>query len=366
MVAATLKEQVRARQFSGRRQAISWREVKAMSASVATTIPIGLREITIQDFRGIDHLQLSFADAHGGVSDIVVLAGPNGSGKTAVLEACLLATGNGHRIVGTTGPWAKRAGATDFPRIAAKVHRFDEEYSANYRGMDGLLHWHNETKGQTGSPGAIECLYFSSWRAPRLVGAVPITAGQAEKRPADVDANRLALGKQYLVNARAHALMRATALPARESSPYEMAITKLNQVWRRFYPDGPQQFTVEPVGSPEEGFDVFLTGPDQQRLPLDMLSSGQLELFTLFSSLLRLKFQRGLVVIDEPELHLDPQWHGLMLRALQHFLPQAQLIVATHSPQIYDSVFSFQRHFLIPPGDPRAIAWKSNTQGEEA
>ena len=46
-----------------------------MIASTMTKIPIGLREVTIQYFRGIDHLELTFPDTHSGVSDIVVLAG---------------------------------------------------------------------------------------------------------------------------------------------------------------------------------------------------------------------------------------------------------------------------------------------------
>lgn len=113
---------------------------------------------------------------------------------------------------------------------------------------------------------------------------------------------------------------------------------------------------------PSAGFDVFLTDPAKQRIPVDALSAGQLELFTLFGSLLLTDFTEGVVLIDEPELHLDPQWHRQMLRAIQTFLPKAQVIAATHSPQVYDSVFSFQRHFLVPESDPRAKAWAPNEE----
>jgi hypothetical protein len=52
-----------------------------------------------------------------------------------------------------------------------------------------------------------------------------------------------------------------------------------------------------------------------------------------------------------------------MLRAIRRFLPRVQIIVATHSPEVYDSVYSFQRHLLLPPGDPRNVTWKARPSG---
>ncbi len=64
--------------------------------------------------------------------------------------------------------------------------------------------------------------------------------------------------------------------------------------------------------------------------------------------------REGIVFIDEPELHLDPQWHAPIVRALMQLQPQAQFIVATHSPEIYDAAMSYERHFLVAEDDPRA------------
>jgi predicted ATP-binding protein involved in virulence len=73
--------------------------------------------------------------------------------------------------------------------------------------------------------------------------------------------------------------------------------------------------------------------------------------------MLAARFEGGIICIDEPELHLDPQWHALILQALRKLQPNSQFIVATHSPEVYESVLSFERHFLVPPEDPRAQAW---------
>ena len=62
---------------------------------MSTSGPPGVRllNLSVQDFRGIDSLQLDFTDASGEPIALAVLAGDNGCGKTTVLEAILLLLG---------------------------------------------------------------------------------------------------------------------------------------------------------------------------------------------------------------------------------------------------------------------------------
>jgi hypothetical protein len=206
-------------------------------------------------------------------------------------------------------------------------------------------------------------VYFSSWRSPKLVGSVPVTAGRRGKRPANTEENRLWLVKQFLVNAKAHAFMSGPG-QLEGISRFETSLKQLNEVWKAFHPGREQSFSVDPISDdPDAGFDVFLVGTAGARIPLDSLSSGQLELFAFFGEFLRLKFDAGVLIIDEPELHLDPQWHTMMLRAIRRFLPRVQILVSTHSPDVYDSVYSFQRRLLLPPGDPRNVTWAARPSG---
>ncbi len=316
----------------------------------------GIREIAITDFRGIDELQLSFVGPHDYPTQVVVLGGPNGSGKTAVLEACLLACGHENLIRGKAGREAVRAGRADY-QINATVQ------------LGQQLHRVHTTSAKRGQQ-VVPLLYFSSWRASTLPGAIGITAGKRGKRPAKTEANRLWNIKQYFVNARAHDWYSSSgddeeASKEKEESRFSAAIDALDQVWQMFYPG--QSFKVEPVGDePESGFDVFLHRPNQPRLAVDLLSSGQIELFTFAGDLVISNWPEGIILIDEPELHLDPQWHRQVLRALRFLKPACQIIVATHSPEIYDSVLSFERHFLVPEDDPRAKAWLAGVaEGDE-
>jgi len=302
----------------------------------------GIEEIHIRDFRGIESLDLTFRHPSGGPTQIGVVGGPNGSGKTAVLEACLLATGHQRLIVGKSGAEAVRWGARNYD-IGLKLRIGEHDHTPH-------------ADPRSAGPDLVPLSYFSSWRAPQLVGSLGVTAGKRGKRPAKNEQNRLLNIKQFLVNARAHEFFpRAASQP---SSRFAMVADQINQAWNMFFPG--QSFVVEPVGDrPEDGFDVFVLH-NQARLPIDLLSSGQLEVFMMAGGLAIEDSPRGIILIDEPELHLDPQWHRTVLNALVRLRPESQILVGTHSPEIYDSVMSFERCFLVPETDPRAKGWLSN------
>jgi predicted ATPase len=312
-----------------------------------------IQKISIRDFRGIEDLDLSFVDADGKPSKLVVVGGPNGSGKTTVLEAVLLAAGRGDLLKGSIGKAAVRAGSQDY-KIAATFAKDNETYTAELSASPS-----------TKAPW-INCDYFSSWRAPRLVGALGITAGKRGKRPFQTEENRLWNIKQYLVNARAYQAMSTSDAKSR----YQEVMDRVNDVWKMFYPPSPspgQSFSVDLAGDdPNEGFDVFLNLSKDVKVPLGSLSSGQVEIFALAGSMLPDTYAVSMVCIDEPELHLDPQWHRLILQAMMTLRPDCQFIIGTHSPEIWDSVLSHQRHFLVPPDDPRAKAWLNRGQQENA
>jgi len=318
-----------------------------------------LSELEIENFRCFKQRILKFENPKGDASSLIVLAGPNGSGKTAILEAGLIAAGYDEPGFEKRGNGEIRIGAV-LGRIKAKFQLQDRAAWVEilFRAdAKPVCEWESESGiFASEKPFEIPCMYFSSWRSPRLIGALPITAGKRGRRPSNTEENRLWNAKQYLVNARAHASM-GVRLPE-VLSKYDEIITRLNETWSLFYRDRGQVFSVAPVSDdPESGFDVFLHNPDGRKVSVDLLSSGQLEVFTFSSSLLRSSFEAGIIFVDEPELHLDPQWHGVLLRAIRKLKPESQIIVATHSPLVFDSARSYERHFLVPDEDPRVTTW---------
>ncbi len=61
---------------------------------------IAILSLSIHDFRGIDRLDLDFRGPDGRPNSLVVIGGPNGCGKTAVLEAALILAGGAELTVG--------------------------------------------------------------------------------------------------------------------------------------------------------------------------------------------------------------------------------------------------------------------------
>lgn len=68
----------------------------------------------------------------------------------------------------------------------------------------------------------------------------------------------------------------------------------------------------------------------------------------------------GIVLIDEIELHLHPQWQREVIPALLTTFPGIQFIVTTHSPQVLSRVDQSDI-FLLKDGEVRTIS--SNPQG---
>lgn len=84
---------------------------------------------------------------------------------------------------------------------------------------------------------------------------------------------------------------------------------------------------------------------DGQEIRVDMLSDGEKCTLALFGDLARRlclanprlddPFKgKGIVLIDEIELHMHPSWQRKVLSKLNELFPNIQFIVTTHSPQV--------------------------------
>ena len=75
----------------------------------------------------------------------------------------------------------------------------------------------------------------------------------------------------------------------------------------------------------------------------DGLSSGQKEIVsTLFYIYINTVNSPKVVLIDEPELHLNPEWHRPFMNWITKNLPLNQYIFATHSISFCEYVLDQQ------------------------
>ena len=79
----------------------------------------------------------------------------------------------------------------------------------------------------------------------------------------------------------------------------------------------------------------------------EALSSGQKEIIsTLFTIWSATYHQPSVVLIDEPELHLNAEWQRIFVSKLVELAPKNQYILATHSEEIFASVAKDRRLLL--------------------
>lgn len=83
---------------------------------------------------------------------------------------------------------------------------------------------------------------------------------------------------------------------------------------------------------------------------IDELSSGEKHLLTMLSCILIDNVKRDLIVIDEPEISLNMNWQRDLVNVLKKLVPDAQIILATHSPSIVndnsDCMVQIQKDFV--------------------
>ena len=101
----------------------------------------------------------------------------------------------------------------------------------------------------------------------------------------------------------------------------------------------------------DKRLDIRIATPTGASFSFDALSSGQKEVVsTLFLIWNVTRHRQALVLIDEPELHLNAEWQREFIHQLHKLAPQNQYILATHSEDIFASVSSDRRVLLGPQG----------------
>lgn len=99
--------------------------------------------------------------------------------------------------------------------------------------------------------------------------------------------------------------------------------------------------------------DLAMSHSEHGLLPLSLLSDGVRAVISLTADIAfrcaRLnghfgdqaaKLTKGIILIDEVDLHLHPAWQQQILQSLRKAFPKMQFIVSTHSPQVLTTVES--------------------------
>jgi hypothetical protein len=83
--------------------------------------------------------------------------------------------------------------------------------------------------------------------------------------------------------------------------------------------------------------ELFLAIGKNRKLPLTELSSGEKQLVIILGEALLQKQSPAVYIADEPELSLHVSWQEKLTSNLRRVNPKAQVVFATHSPDIVGS-----------------------------
>jgi predicted ATPase len=318
--------------------------------------PLYLTRIEIRNFRKIVALTINFTAPNGRPSEYHVLAGPNGCGKTTVLEAIERAL--------HTSPDESDPNSRIHPRRLTEIapdtelvsYWYDSERDVTFpitlRGNaePRYVDWteNPDAFARLTKHGAHPFLYFQSDRTPQKFGPVQDnTTGKADY----FDGNNHLF--QFKLRLKQQMGRRVPGYRGPEPKD-QLWLEKLNSFWKLFRDDGTELvMTLTELDDLDlNDWDLFLYKGEKRICPADHLSSGELEVLSMVAPIITEDFQ-GLVLIDEPELHLHPEWQLRLLPALRELLPKSQFVVASHSDIIWDQAYSWERTLLVPDGDPR-------------
>jgi predicted ATP-binding protein involved in virulence len=116
---------------------------------------------------------------------------------------------------------------------------------------------------------------------------------------------------------------------------------------------------------------------NSQEIELSWLSDGEKSLSALASDLARRLattypdsvnplHEAGLVLIDEIELHLHPEWQRIIIQRLTQTFPGCQFIVTTHSPQVLSNVQPECIHILAIEDDNVVVKRPERSYGRDS
>jgi predicted ATPase len=351
---------------------------------------IRLSRLTIKNYKKLNSLEIDFPrPVMKGDADILVFGSKNGGGKTSVLECCALLM-----LVGMVGreqfwkfqdiEWSLYANllikaGQEYSSIKGKFEQDnkectislgiscrtgfsildidDEQVIFNERYFNELESTLNSILAFSGEPLIMPpLLHFNSYR--KIQESNPELGMMADDNPESRAARLLTrIPKKNITNPVSsfkleilRSLMgKAGLFEGINKDESEIVLSQLNSLIQRYC--GGQVEHLRPL--PDNKAEILITpSTGSESFSFDGLSSGQKEMIaTLFLIWRNTQEQPCIVLIDEPELHLNAEWHGDFVRQLYKLAPQNQYILATHSEEMFRSVDEDYRAVLVPDDD---------------
>lgn len=356
-----------------------------------------ISQMQIANFRQLQDVHIGPFSAPTELSELIVLAGPNGSGKSSILELLSFAIANRYswqyyqsRHI-TDHSFAIHIGLTDVEIAELGESEADEAilaYAQQHRGYWMVVNMSSALSNEDLQlnervHGLVSRKYQNFTRklgfflrADRGYGS----RGYDRRRLFDWR-NRLqpdhfsnisftATTTQYedmydfLVEQSYHhiyelGIHHKNITSGTASAPPEDPLKPYNELLGKLFPG------YSFVEASADDLSIKVRLPNGTVLPFQDLSSGEKEVFFILSFFLRNDISDSIIIIDEPELHLHPEFARKLLQTMRTIKPKNQIWCATHSAELIDEA-GRERTFYLRMEEGRQRAACMPAVNEEA
>lgn len=315
-----------------------------------------IKSIYIKNIRALKDFKIDFNN------NINVLIGENGLGKTTILETI-------YNIITSNKSFVEDE-SSEGCNLGILFTEEELDFINRHRNRLHKTLFNNEDKIEIGKHGINQDMDFKKSFAKssivkekwfRKVVYLPSDVNfkkhkveTAKKAQSSMEigvvlnSNEMSLNlKEYLVNIHYKDLEDMSI----GETPYR--IEKFKKLYNCFFDEkeflGVKDF--EPL------FKVKATGETHSA---DELSAGEKQIFFRGGSLLQMDLNDSIILIDEPELSLHPEWQQKILDFYKSIGENNQIIIATHSPHIVSSCKK-QEVIVLDRNDGKTVV-KSNVE----
>jgi predicted ATPase len=313
-----------------------------------------IKKLVVKNYKVFDHLELDFTDKNGDVLDTIVLAGLNGSGKTTVLELLRdLIDGNTPQYLRIDTEirleilFAKRnyidSGSPEY-RHKNEAYLSIQSYSDEY---DILVFEYKQNKNSIADFASLNSIinglyqnmahYQSIYNKPYISQAVYFYANDKEiertKDKKNIIEATFGVHNQT-IRQNILAIIQKEVFNNPDQTPRSIFTQKVNALNQIFKNLDVQSKLIEMSEK-----ELIFESTDGQKIAFNDLSSGEKMLYFMGFSLNQFNPQDALIMIDQPEDSLHPNWQRQIARFFNNIGLNNQVILATHSPQILASVY---------------------------
>jgi predicted ATP-binding protein involved in virulence len=300
-----------------------------------------LKKLELKNFKGFDDIVISFEDDKGGIRKQTLLLGQNGTGKSNVLKAIAMVTSGSEAILDLlTQPddWVKQ-GQSEATITAALVTQKKEE-----RNISLIIR-----RGASRN----EVLKINDVSLTELDKALEHTsrnyfvAGYGASRRHNPGGEFKSSKERFRITDRAANVYTLFNTDAQLNSltswamsfDYRSGGAKLNVVKNtlNYFLEGFKFYEIDKNNK------TIIFSEGKNKLKLEALSDGYQNMAAWIGDLLYRLTEtfndyksplaaRGLLLIDEIDLHLHPRWQRKLLDFINTKLPKMQVVATTHSP----------------------------------